>query len=72
MRHQIEALSQNYQVVAINMRGYNRSNKPKSVENYDMKLLVGDIVVLIHHCKQDKTILVGHDWEVGWWCDSLQ
>jgi pimeloyl-ACP methyl ester carboxylesterase len=54
------------------MRGYNRSNKPKSVENYDMKLLVGDIVVLIHHCKQDKTILVGHDWEVGWWCDSLQ
>src|SRR5262245_11632153 len=32
-RDQMEALSANYQVVAIDQRGYNLSDKPKGVEN---------------------------------------
>lgn len=61
-RHQMEALSKNYHVVAIDQRGYNLSDKPKGVENYDVSLLVGDVAAVIRHLKQDKAIIVGHDW----------
>lgn len=61
-RHQMEALSKNYQVVAIDQRGYNLSDKPKGVENYDMSLLVGDVVAVIRHLKRDRAIICGHDW----------
>ena len=61
-RDQMEALSKNYQVVAIDQRGYNLSDKPKGVENYDMRLLVGDVAAVVKHMKQDKAIIVGHDW----------
>ncbi len=61
-RHQMDALSKNYQVVALDLRGYNLSDKPKGIENYDMKLLAGDVVAVIRHLKRDKAILVGHDW----------
>ena len=61
-RHQMEALSSKYQVVAIDQRGYNLSDKPKGVENYDMKLLVGDVIAVIKSLGQEKAIIVGHDW----------
>ena len=43
------ALSQRFQVVAIDQRGYNLSDKPKGVENYDMQLLVADVAAVIRH-----------------------
>jgi pimeloyl-ACP methyl ester carboxylesterase len=61
-RDQMEALSDAYQVVAIDQRGYNLSDKPKGVENYDMKLLAGDVAAVIKHLGRDKAIVVGHDW----------
>src|SRR5437773_6731171 len=61
-RDQMEGLSKDYQVVAIDQRGYNLSDKPKGVENYDMRLLVGDVAAVVKHLKQDKAIIVGHDW----------
>jgi len=61
-RDQMEALSANYQVVAIDQRGYNLSDKPKGVENYDIRLLVSDVVAVIRHLGRDKAIIVGHDW----------
>jgi epoxide hydrolase 4 len=61
-RDQMQALSANYQVVAIDQRGYNLSDKPKGVESYDMKLLVGDVAAVIKHLGKDKAIIVGHDW----------
>ena len=42
-RHQMEALAEDHQVVALDLRGYNLSDKPQGVENYDMRLLVGDV-----------------------------
>src|SRR2546427_10968287 len=39
-RHQMAVLSKDYQVVAIDQRGYNLSDKPKGKENYDMSLLI--------------------------------
>lgn len=67
-RHQMEPLSSNYQVVAIDMRGYNLSDKPKGVESYSMRLLVSDVAAVITHLKRDTAILVGHDWggAVAW------
>ena len=67
-RHQMEALSDRYQVVAIDQRGYNLSDKPKGVENYDMKLLVGDVLAVVRHLGKEKAIIVGHDWggAVAW------
>jgi len=61
-RDQMEALSANYRVVAIDQRGYNLSDKPKGVENYDMRLLVGDVVAVVKHLGRDKAIIMGHDW----------
>ncbi|HEY3739869.1 MAG TPA: alpha/beta hydrolase [Bryobacteraceae bacterium] len=61
-RHQMEALSAHYQCVAIDQRGFNLSDKPKGVENYDMRLLVGDVIAVIKSLGRDKAIIVGHDW----------
>jgi pimeloyl-ACP methyl ester carboxylesterase len=61
-REQMQALSPNYQVVAIDQRGYNLSDKPKGVENYDIKFLVSDVAAVIKHLGKEKAIIVGHDW----------
>ena len=61
-RDQMAALSDTYQVVAIDQRGYNLSDKPKGVEQYDMRLLVGDVAAVIRHLGRDKATIVGHDW----------
>lgn len=61
-RHQMEGLSDRYQVVAIDQRGYNLSDKPAGVENYDIKLLAGDVIAVIRHLGKDRAIVAGHDW----------
>jgi epoxide hydrolase 4 len=61
-RDQMAALSSDYYVVAIDQRGYNLSDKPKGVENYDIRLLVGDVIAVIKHLGREKAIIVGHDW----------
>ena len=61
-RHQMNALSKRFQVVAIDQRGYNLSDQPKGVESYDMRLLVGDVAAVIRQLGRDKATIVGHDW----------
>ena len=61
-RHQMEALSSNHQVVAIDQRGYNLSDKPKGIENYDMRLLVTDVAAVMKHLGRERATIVGHDW----------
>src|SRR5215211_4006423 len=61
-RDQMTALAENYQVVALDQRGYNLSDKPKGVDNYAMPLLVGDVAAVIKHLGKDKAIVIGHDW----------
>src|SRR5262245_35805704 len=67
-RVQMAALADRYQVVAIDQRGYNLSDKPKGVENYDMRLLIADVAAVIRHLGREKAIIVGHDWggAVAW------
>ncbi len=61
-RAQIPELAKRYQVVAIDQRGYNLSDKPEGVENYATAKLVGDVAAVIKHFGRDKATVVGHDW----------
>lgn len=61
-RNQMEALAPHYRVAAMDLRGFNLSDKPKGVENYDMKLLVGDVISVIGDNGANSAIVVGHDW----------
>jgi pimeloyl-ACP methyl ester carboxylesterase len=61
-RHQMEGLMDGYRVVAIDQRGYNLSDQPEGVENYDMTLLVADVVAVIRHLGEENAVIVGHDW----------
>ncbi|WP_137287069.1 alpha/beta fold hydrolase [Halorussus salinisoli] len=62
-REQIPALADaGYRVVAPDMRGYNRSEKPHGVESYRMDELVGDVTGLIEHFGREQAHVVGHDW----------
>ena len=61
-RAQMAALAKDHEVIAIDQRGYNLSDRPKGVENYDMKFLVSDVAAVIRERGRDRAIVVGHDW----------
>jgi pimeloyl-ACP methyl ester carboxylesterase len=61
-RDQIAALSKHFEVVALNLRGYNKSDKPEGVDNYKIEKLVADVAAVLAHFKQKKMTLAGHDW----------
>jgi pimeloyl-ACP methyl ester carboxylesterase len=61
-RDQMPALAKHFQVVAIDQRGYNKSDQPKGVDNYKVDKLVGDVAAVLKHFKADKAVIVGHDW----------
>ncbi|MBI2479464.1 MAG: alpha/beta hydrolase [Planctomycetia bacterium] len=61
-RNQMPELAKHFHVVAYDQRGYNKSDKPEDVENYKVDKLVGDLVAVVDHFKQEKAIIVGHDW----------
>lgn len=69
-RHQIDFLAQNgFRVIVPDQRGYNLSEKPRGVANYDIDLLAADIIGLIDYFGYEKVYLAGHDWgaAVAWW-----
>ena len=61
-RHQMNGLKDDFRVVALDTRGYNKSDKPERQEDYDMSLLVRDVVAVITAEGEKKAIIVGHDW----------
>jgi pimeloyl-ACP methyl ester carboxylesterase len=61
-RAQMPELAKNFQVVAIDQRGYNLSDQPTGVENYALPKLVADVDAVVKHFKRDKAVIVGHDW----------
>ena len=67
-RKQMPTLAKDYQVVAIDQRGYNKSGHPKGVENYSMEKLVADVKAVVEHFGREKATIVGHDWggAVAW------
>ena len=61
-RDQMPALAEHFRVVAIDQRGYNKSDQPEGVENYSMAKLVGDVKAVLDHFGEDQATIVGHDW----------
>jgi epoxide hydrolase 4 len=61
-RDQMPELAKHFQVVAVDLRGYNKSDQPQGVENYTMDKLVEDVHAVLKHFQRDKAVIVGHDW----------
>ena len=67
-QNQLVEFGNDYQAVALDMRGYNLSSKPQDVEAYHAKYLIEDLRALAEHLGHQKFILVAHDWggAVAW------
>jgi epoxide hydrolase 4 len=73
-KHQLKALAAaGFQAVAPDMRGYNLSDKPKRVADYDLPILVSDVVALGKAFGSERFHLLGHDWggAVAWYCGLI-
>jgi pimeloyl-ACP methyl ester carboxylesterase len=67
-REQIPFLAKKFKVVAVDMRGYNLTDKPPKVADYRQDKLVEDIKALIYAFDEEKATIVAHDWggAVAW------
>lgn len=61
-RKQIEYFSKKFHVIAPDLRGYNKSFKPKKTKDYNIELIANDIIEIIDHFEKEKVVIVGHDW----------
>lgn len=61
-RHQIPEFAKDYKVVALDLRGYNESDKPQEESTYVMSEFIKDVEGVIRGLGYDRCILVGHDW----------
>ena len=73
-RHQIPALvAAGFRVIAPDLRGYNESSKPPSVESYRIAEVVRDVAGLIAQSGDVPCAVVGHDWGgvVAWYLPMI-
>lgn len=61
-RHQIPEFAQDFKVVALDLRGYNDSDKPTEQSAYVMHEFIQDVEGVIKALGYQKCVLVGHDW----------
>jgi pimeloyl-ACP methyl ester carboxylesterase len=61
-RFQIPELAKHFRVVAPDLRGYNKTDKPEGIDNYKLNLLAGDILGLINALGEERATIIGHDW----------
>ncbi|MEH2451404.1 alpha/beta fold hydrolase [Nostoc sp.] len=61
-RHQIPEFAQDFKVVALDLRGYNDSDKPTEQSAYVMHEFLQDVEGVIKALGYQKCVLVGHDW----------
>jgi pimeloyl-ACP methyl ester carboxylesterase len=65
-RHQINALAEaGFHVVAPDMRGYGKSDRPEAIDQYTIFHLVGDLLGLLDAVEARTTVIIGHDWGAG-------
>ena len=57
---QIAALSPNYRVVALDLRGHGKSEAPSSEEQYSVPIFADDVLGLLETLAIRKCCLIGH------------
>jgi pimeloyl-ACP methyl ester carboxylesterase len=64
----MSVLKDKYRVVALDMRGYNLSDKPEGVDAYKFANLIGDVAAVIAAEGEKNAMVIGHDWgaAVAW------
>jgi pimeloyl-ACP methyl ester carboxylesterase len=61
-RHQLPALAKaGFRAVALDLRGYGRSDRPEDVEKYTILDDIGDIVGLVDALGAEHAVIAGHD-----------
>lgn len=68
-RNQIPSLAAaGFHVVAVDLRGYNDSSKPRAIDAYRLPELAKDIAGVITQIGEGPCVLAGHDWggAVAW------
>lgn len=57
-----------FRVVAPDQRGYNLSDKPAEIAEYNIDQLAADIIALMESYNSPRSLLIGHDWggSVAW------
>ena len=74
-RHQIDALAAaGFHAVALDMRGYGKSDAPEPIDQYTIFHLVGDLTGLLDALESPTAVIVGHDWgaTVAWQAARLR
>ncbi len=69
-RKQIPAFEEwGYRVIVPDQRGYNLSDKPAAVADYNLDRLGQDMLDLLDHLQLESAFVIGHDWggAVAWW-----
>lgn len=62
-RHQFTPIAEaGFHVVAPDMRGYGKSDKPEAIEAYNQVEVVKDVVGLIPALDHKRAVVIGHDW----------
>ena len=67
-KDQLAEFGRDHCAVALDMRGYNLSDKPAEVDQYAIKYLVEDLRALAKSLGHERFIVVAHDWggAVAW------
>ncbi|KAI9595191.1 Alpha/Beta hydrolase protein [Syncephalis fuscata] len=75
-RHQLTEFggTDDYHVVALDLKGYGGSFKPTAASEYTPHQLAEDIEKVVHALGHSTCILVGHDWGgiIAWYCGALR
>ncbi len=62
-RYQIPAFAQaGYRVIALDLRGYNLSDRPEGIAAYQLDSLTADVAAFVDELGGDPPVVVGHDW----------
>jgi pimeloyl-ACP methyl ester carboxylesterase len=62
-RRQIPVLTRaGYRVIAPDLRGFGESDRPGSVEDYALPVVIGDLIGILDTLDVEQATVVGHDW----------
>jgi len=62
-RNQIHALAAaGYRAIAIDLKGFGRSDAPKDVRLYDIEHITSDLAAVLDALDIEKAVFCGHDW----------